>query len=47
MDVSGGSSRPLFRGAQERHLGVDDQLVRWELCDELEGSFWAGGDHGA
>jgi len=43
----GRRSRPLFRGAEEGHLGVDDQLVRREWCDEMEGSFRAGGDHAA
>ena len=37
----------LFRGAEERHLGVDDELVRRELRDEMEGSLWARGDDGA
>ena len=34
----------LLRGAEERHLGVDDELVRREFRGEVEGSLRAGGD---
>ena len=45
--MSGSLLRALFRGAEQRHLRIDDEFVRRSLHREVERSFGTGGDDGA